>query len=284
MAKPTAYDKVTSAIIEALEKGTIPWRRPWSGGGAPINAVSKRAYRGVNNIVLELTQFGKGYESAVWCTFKQAKDIGGRVRKGEKGSPIVFWKMLESKDKEGNARTIPFLRSSTVFNVDQIDWEDDKRPSDPEVKTWENEPVARCESVIAGYAGPEKTFGGDRCCYMPALDRVNMVRIDRFESVDEYYSTFFHELIHSTGHKDRLARPGIETVAAFGDPVYSKEELVAEMGATFLAHHVGVDSTLQHSASYIASWIRVLKGDPKLAVHAAGAAQRAADLVLGVNQ
>lgn len=272
--KVNVYEKVTAAIVAALERGTIPWRKPWTGIGSATNISTKKAYRGLNHLLLGLSEYGSNY----WATYKQAQVMGGQVRKGEKGRIVVFWKMLQV-EKEGTKKEIPFLRYSTVFNFDQIDWE--KLPNLPKEQTFEFEADQRCQDVVDGYPSPPSMRTGTAAFYRPADDTVVIPRPQCFQDSKKYYSTTFHELIHSTGHKSRLNRPGIENIAAFGSETYSKEELIAEMGAAFLCAHAGIDSTLDHSASYINSWIRVLKGDSRLAVQAAGAAQRAADHILG---
>ena len=280
MAKSTKtdmYAEVTSRIVAALESGTIPWRKPWSGHSAiPTNLATGKKYRGVNVWVLG----SLGYDLPYFCTFKQAKSLGGQVRKGEKGYPVVFWKFLK-KEEGGKTKSIPLLRHYTVFNIAQIDGVEA-----PQVPETTHNPISACETVVKDWIrGPRiEHNAGDRACYSPQFDRVTMPNPEQFQSPSAYYSTLFHELTHSTGHKDRLNRETLNNIAYFGSHEYSKEELVAELGASYLCAHTGIDNdTIDNSASYIASWLKALKNDPKLLLQAASQAQKAADHILGTE-
>ena len=273
------YQEVTDRIVAALEEGTVPWHKPWADAGAQRNLRSGKEYRGVNQLLLSLSDYGSPY----WVTFKQAKELGGSVRKGEKSSLVVFWKMLRLKDEgEDETRTVPMLKHYRVFNVEQCDGlevpQDERQARDVH-------PIAACQSIMARYRnGPTVQHGGGRACYMPARDIVQLPVQSAFESDEAYYSTAFHELIHSTGHESRLKRDGIEQVAAFGTATYSREELVAELGASMLCGQAGIaPAVLDQSTAYVASWLKRLKDDRKLVVQAAGKAQRGADHVLGVT-
>ena len=284
-----SYQEVTDRIVALLEQGTVPWHKPWSvPGGEPQNLVSRKPYRGVNPFLLNLEPFAAPF----WVTYRQARKLGGHVRCGQKGSPIWFWKLWRKQEEHPNRRpgeissrdrAIPILRRYTVFNVEQCDGLGDHVPEVPgDVRTpWER--IEAADAIVEGMPRPPRIEHGRRCpFYRPADDLVGMPDPDRFENGECYYSTKFHELIHSTGHASRLKRKGACVASRFGSPTYSREELVAEMGAAFLSGRAGIEhATIDASASYLDHWIRKLEGDPKLAVQAAGAAQKAADFVLG---
>jgi antirestriction protein ArdC len=274
---------VTDRILSMLDEGTVPWRHPIKGGGQndwPKNLASGKPYRGINVFLLAVTAWMQGYESSFWLSFKQAADRGGHIRKGEKSSMVVFWKQYETKDKEtGEARTVPVLRYYNVFNAAQC--EGIQAPDAPPPAAAPFEPIREAQAIVDGYAGgPKIEHAGGRACYFPLQDRVRIARPGLFLSSEFYYATLFHELVHSTGHSTRLDRGLDKTLAPFGSSDYSKEELVAEMGAAFLAAHAGISPpTIEQSAAYIEGWRKKLKDDKKLVVHAAGAGQRAAEWI-----
>lgn len=286
--KRDIYQEVTDRIIGYLEQGTTPWKNPikrGTGDGWPKNMDSGKRYRGINVFLLGLTAWESGFSSDYWMTFKQAQSHGGQVRKGEKGSLVTFFKMYATKDKQtGEPIEIPMLKHFTAFNVEQIDGIDipDAPKANPDAVPFE--PLAEADKIVEGYKSkPEiKHDGGRRAFYRPGTDSVHMPEHERFDARETYYSTLFHELTHSTGHSDRLNR-GLDTeLAPFGSPDYSREELIAEMGAAFLCAASGISPpTIEQSASYLQSWINVLKGDKRLVVGAASAAQKAADRILG---
>ena len=281
----TVYEVMTARIVEMLESGTAPWRKPWVAGG-PRNLVSGKAYRGLNALLL--TAAGARYSSSYWLTFKQALDKGGNVRKGEKGMPVVFWRFPEpgagnddQAAEEGGPRGRgPIMKYSTAFNVEQCDGVEVPKQ---EVRTFN--PIDEAERILSEMPNcPPIRHGGSQAFYVPSLDYVQLPSREAFLSPEYYYCTAAQELGHATGHSSRLARPGITDGAmAFGNHAYSKEELVAEMTAAFVCGAAGLDtsSVLDNSAAYLASWIKVLKGDSRLVVTAASAAQRAADYILG---
>jgi antirestriction protein ArdC len=277
---PTVYEVITARIVEKLEQGTVPWRRPWSvETGAPRN-IRGTLYRGINVFLLGC----QAYESPYWLTFNQARELGGSVRRGERGSPVVFWKWLEKIDSAtGQKERIPLLRYYTVFNAAQCEAVPIPRLEQPAAT---HRPIEECERVVQGYeGGPAVHHGGGIACYSPMADRVSMPKPESFASPEAYYSTLLHELSHSTGHRSRLAREGVIDPKRFGSHAYSREELVAEMSAAFLAGRCGIETrTLDNSASYLASWLRVLRGDSRLVVIAAGQAQKAADWILGIRR
>ncbi len=278
--KNDVYQVVTDRIIQLLEAGTVPWHQPWKGGNQwPQNLISKKTYRGINLFLLNAAS----YVSPFWLTFKQVQTLGGSVKKGEHSFPVVFWKILkEEVEGEDETKRISFLRYHRVFNVAQC--EGIKEPGLP---VGENKfhPIERCEQVVAGMPKPPviKHKGG-RACYHQSLDEISMPEANLFESREGYYNTLFHELTHSTGHLSRLNRKEISEPNRFGSDLYSREELVAEMGAAFLCGHCEIENmTIDQSAGYIQNWLERLKDDRKLVVHAAAQAQKACDFILDVK-
>lgn len=284
------YQEVTDRIIGYLEQGTAPWKNPirrGTGDGWPKNLSSGKQYRGINVFLLGLRSWEAGFTSDYWLTFNQAKAVGGTVRKGEKGSLVTFWKMYATQDKDTGLETeIPMLKHYTAFNLKQIDGITAPDAVEPDPGAVPFEPLAKADRLIDGYVGKPAINhdGGARAFYRPTSDTIHLPEPDQFEAAEDYYGTAFHELTHSTGHSSRLNR-GLDTaLSPFGSPDYSKEELVAEMGAAFMCAAAGISPpTIEQSASYLQSWISVLKGDKRLVVSAAGAAQKAADLMLGTT-
>lgn len=279
----TAYETITAKIITMIENGTCPWRMPWSQiEETQRNGVSKAGYRGINQIITSLTAYAAGYASPYWLTFRQAQETGGTVRKGEKGTPVIRYGEYTRENDDGEAVQAAFLKCYYVFNADQCDNIPDEIAK-PAI-TGERSAVEKidaCESIIASYLGkPAIEHGGNRASYNPHLDLIRMPKQSQFACDQEYYNTLFHELAHSTGHASRLARSGVVDQVAFGSHQYSQEELVAEFTAAFLAQRAGIDSaTIDNSAAYLASWLKVLKSDSKMLVVAAGQAQKAADFI-----
>jgi antirestriction protein ArdC len=270
------YEIVTEAIVKQLECGVAPWRKPWRTR-MPVNLVSRKEYRGINVFLLGI----QGYGSRYWLTYRQAEGLRGNVKKGERGSKVVFWKIdeYEKKNKETgeteNRRSV-LLRYFTVFNLEQCEGIESPEAA-PAIH-----PIEQCESIVQSMPTPP-TFEQDaQACYRPSIDTVGMPARSAFVSAEEYYSTVFHELTHSTGHPSRLGREGIMEHHPFGSEDYSKEELVAEMGAAMLCGVAGIESrTLSNSAAYLQNWISRLKSDSRLVVSAASQAQKAADFILG---
>lgn len=279
-----AYEAVTARIVESLERGTVPWRRPWADAKLPANAVSGRPYRGVNVFLLGVGMF----RDHRWLSFRQAQRLGGHVRSGERSMLAVFWKRLgiESADPETGevaGREIPFLRYYHVFNVEQC--EGLRLPplpspegDDPKLR------IARAEEIVRSMPDPPRIAeGGSQAFYRPSDDLVQVPRLESFRDTDAFYATIFHELGHSTGHERRLNRPGVTAEIRFGSESYSREELVAEMASAFCCAHAGLDnSLLENAASYIGGWLKALKDDPRAVTIAAAQAQRAADRILGI--
>jgi len=284
--KVDAFQLITDQVIEILDAGVAPWRKPWNAEtGMPLSMSSGKAYRGVNPFILAMQAAVKGYASPWWGTYKQITGRGGQVRKGEKGTMIVFWKMLVLVDEDtGKRKMLPMLRTYSVFNADQADG-DLGLPERVETVSGA-EAIAECDAAVAAYlaAGPSLGIGGDAAYYQPSRDHVQMPELSTFVGSEEYYGTLFHELTHSTGHSSRLARKELLESHRFGDASYSREELVAEMGAAFLSGMTNISAaTLPNSAAYLQSWIRALRGDKKLLIHAAAQAQKAAELILGIT-
>jgi antirestriction protein ArdC len=284
------YEIVADRIISALEKGVIPWRKEWDAAASdrlPINAQSGKPYRGINVLTLWCEQAEKGYTSNQWVTYKQAQALGGNVRKGERSTPVVFWKFDKKVDKQtGEVDAYAFARYYSVFHVSQCDG---LAAAAPEIAADRPAftPLESAEIIAKRYLdsanAPRLRHGGARAYYTRELDYVQIPDRETFRSAQGYYSTLFHELAHSTGHSSRLDRLKDGALCSpFGSEDYSKEELTAEMTAAFLCAESSIanDATLNNSVAYIQSWLRVLKNDRGMVVSAAQRAQRAADYIL----
>ena len=297
--RATVYERVTEKITELLEQGVVPWQKPWHAKvGPPRNGVSGRYYRGLNVFMLSHA----GFDSPWWFSPKQVNDLGGHIRKGEKTSWVHFWKPwfpkgepadpleVETDEVEISTRRRPVLiiRAYRVVNCAQCDgpWIDKfiaKHPVEGLVKN-DNDPIAACEDVVANMPQrPAIRYGGDQAFFRQWTDTVHMPRRTAFTSSEAFYGALFHELTHATGHRDRLNRKTLTDGTPFGSPTYSREELVAEMGAAFLCATAGIaDPTIQNSAAYISGWLKFLRSDPRALITAGAQAQKAADYVLGV--
>lgn len=272
-----SYERITERIVGLLEQGTVPWHKPWSvQTGLPRNLVTKKPYRGINPFLL----MAAGYESPHWLTFRQAIQLGGSVKKGEKACPVVFWKPLQVKDEgSGEMEKIPLLRLYFVFNVAQCEGLKNVPAEDDSFAATE-----AAEIVAKMPQPPVVKHGMKQAYYSPSSDIVGMPERKRFNTEDGYHATLFHELVHSTGHEKRLKRTSITERNGFGTDPYCKEELIAELGSAFLCGHAGiVERTIDSSASYIESWLKRLQDDKTLIVYAAAQAQKAADFILGHN-
>ena len=272
------YQIVTDRILEQLDKGIVPWRKTWNGNDLPMNYVTRKYYRGINRILLPLP--------GEYLSFKQCKDLGGHVRKGEKGHIIAFYKPMEVEDKDTNEKKmIPFLKYSTVFHLSQTEGIQSKLEQEQDIDT---DPIAEAEAIIAGYINRSgitvnHVSGSDSAYYQPSTDTATLPVIKQFNNPEAYYGVAFHEYSHSTGHKYRLNR--ITDNAAFGSENYSKEELVAEISSCMIMNIAGLEipETFENSCSYIARWSKRVKEDRKLIVQASSKAQLSADMILGVN-
>lgn len=286
------YSEITNGIIEQLEQGIIPWKKPWTGiNTGAISHATGRAYSLLNQMLLR--------RPGEYITFNQCKQEGGKVKKGAKSKIVVFWKMLlhEKKDAAGNVvkdadgktlvEGVPVLRYFQVFHIEDCEgiapkW--DKKL--PDVATADE----RAENILTEYVRREgirlENVIGDRAYYSPSMDYICLPLMEQFDSTGEYYGTAFHEATHSTGHATRLNR--FESwigAAAFGSDSYSKEELVAEIGAACCLHELGLEtpSTFKNSAAYIQSWLRALKDDKRLIISAAARAEKAVKLIFNIT-
>jgi antirestriction protein ArdC len=277
------YDKVNEMVFKELEKGIIPWKKPWKTS-FPINMVSKKEYEGFNWWLLMITQETESYKSNVWATFKQIAEAKGSVKKGEHSTMIIYWKILEFETKEVDAKTgknkvdqIPMLRYYNVFNLDQTEG-----LKVEEVKPLESNLTA--EKVISNYAKQISIkYGGIRTFYSPKEDYIQIPDKQSFYGIAEFYATNFHEMTHSTGHKSRLNRfdENKEYNHTFGSEDYSKEELIAEMGSAYLCAKTKIlPATVKNTSAYIQSWLKALKNDKTLLISAGGKAQKAVDYIL----
>lgn len=285
------YQKITDQIVAALESGVRPWHQPWNaehsagritrplrGNGIP--------YQGINVLMLWSAAIEKGYAAPIWMTFKQAIELKACVRKGEHGSLVVYADKIirtETTDSGEEAeRAIPFMKGYTVFNVEQIDGLPEHYYGKPEARADSVQRIAHAESFFAA-TGANVVHGGSRACYVPSTDNIHMPCIDFFRDAESYYATLAHETTHWTRHETRLNRDFGRK--RFGDEGYAMEELVAELGAAFLAADLALTPEVRDDhAAYIASWIKVLKDDKRAIFTAASHAQRAADLLHSLQQ
>lgn len=274
------YAIVTNRIIEYLEQGIIPWRQPWTEAGHPMNLISKKNYRGINVWLLNSLHYEQNY----FLSFKQVKELGGRIKKGERGQEVVFWKWVEKENLSGKTETIPFLRFYHVFNIAQTEGIPPYKL--PLKETRINEPIQTCEQILANMPNrPDIRFEEHRAYYQPRGDFINMPKKESFESSERFYSVLFHELIHSTGAECRLNRPEVTKNRGFGTQDYAIEELTAEIGASYLKSFAGIPiEKLDNNAAYIQAWLRKLKEDKRLLVYASSKAQLATDYILKINE
>jgi antirestriction protein ArdC len=283
--KVDGYQVITDKVIALLEQGVAPWRQPWdSAVGAPLSMSTKKAYRGINVLLLGMAALERGYVSPWWGTYAQIAGRGGQVRKGEKGTQVVLWKTFSVPDKADptKTKTIPTMRLFTVFNAEQADG-DLGLPVTERAPRTEIEVIDEIETAVAPYEATLAAIRtGSAAFYRPATDVLTLPARETFHSTSAYYDVRFHELGHSTGHSTRLDREGVAEFDHFGSQRYAREELVAQMTAAFLSGHFGLlPETAENTAAYLQSWIEALKNDKKMIVSAAGRAQKAADLILG---
>ena len=279
MKNQEVVTKVTARIIEQLEQGVKPWECSWertqSGPPMPRNLKTGRYYQGINVPLLWCSAEGGGYSTNWWLTYKQAQELGGQVRRGEKATPGVFYKTLvieeEGEDDKGEerSRTIPMMRVFHVFNLDQIDGLERLKGNEAG-NGKEFTPIPHAERILVA-SGADIREGGTRAFYAPGPDFVGLPDRWRFKSEADFYATGLHELVHWSGSQKRLNRVfGLR----FGDQAYGFEELVAEMGSAFLCARIGLKGELQH-ANYVGSWLKILKEDAKALIKAASLAQKA---------
>lgn len=272
------YETVTNLIVERLEAGVVPWQMPWKTSGAvPRNLISKKPYRGFNFWYL----LSFGFEKPYFLTFNQVKNLGASIKKGAKSLMVIFWKIV-GYEKDGETKEIPMLRYYRVFHIDDVKGIDPNKIPEDKSHDHDFDPIDNCERLIEfWYDSPDIVLGKDSACYIPSLDEVHMPSPRTFFRDEEYYSVIFHELTHGTGHSKRLNRHARYPNLSFGNKNYSREELVAEMGAAYLCGICGIENTtMDNSAAYIQNWLKKLKNDKKFIVEAASLAQHAVDYIL----
>jgi antirestriction protein ArdC len=267
----TVYAEVTDSIIKQLEAGALPWVKPWKADStADKNMISGKPYQGVNRLILGLSAMVQGFDTPVWASFKQWQDLGANVRKGEKGTKIVFYSPITKENKQtGETEAYACLKTYYVFNALQVDGVTITKPT---AEGGAFDSVAEAEARIIK-TGASISHGGDAAFYAPSADRIQLPNRETFKDAGSYYATAFHELVHWTGSESRLNR---EFGKRFGDNRYAFEELVAEMGAAFLCQDYRIQGELRH-AGYIEHWLKVLREDSKAIFKAAALAQKAAD-------
>ena len=276
--KKDVYEMVTDRIIEQLEQGVIPWEKPWGGviDGA-YNRISKKPYSLLNQMLLQ--------HSGEYATFKQWSELGGHIRKGEKSEIVVFWKLQpyedENADGEKIIKQIPLLRYYNVFHVSQVDGVEAK-----ELDLNEFEPIEEAERIKTEYMTREhlKILEKltDKAFYSPEFDYIQVPCKEQYRNVEEFYSTLFHEMVHSTGYKTRLDREDVKDCMYFGSENYSKEELTAELGSAFLVNLLGIETknSFRNSSAYIQGWLGRLRGDKKFIVSASSKAEKAVKYIM----
>jgi antirestriction protein ArdC len=283
------YREITDKIIAELEQGRVPWVQPWgstrAGLGLPANAATGRRYSGINILILWDAVIDQGCASQHWLTFRQALDLGGHVRKGERGTNVCYADRFiprgekERAEAEGDEpAAVPFLKRFTVFNVTQCDGLPERLLGSPKPLP-ELQVVPQAEALIAA-TGADFRVGGPRAFYVPSADYIQVPPQPAFFQTIDYYRTCLHELGHWTGHPSRLAR---DLAGGFGSPNYAREELVAEMASAFLCASLGIVPTVRH-ADYLGSWLDVLREDNRAIFRAASAASKAGDYILAFQE
>ena len=279
------FQIVTDQIVKAIENDNLlPWCKPWNASNTSCKNYKGNEYRGIN-IFLTLLSGRPG----PWITLKQAHAVGGRIKDSEfkKSQMITFYTTFNKTDAHGDVDRIPVFRYYSVWSLEQTEnvplpaWlaKEQKERAEHPVDT-----INAAEGLWEGYKGkPDVTSGGDRACYSPWNDKITMPIRDSFKDSGHFYSVLFHEGVHSTGHKSRLARKDFNQPTPFGSEDYSKEELIAEMGAAMLCALVGIENTINTSAAYVKHWLSKLTADPKLIVQAASQAQKACDHIRGTT-
>lgn len=283
--KVDVYEVVTNRIIELLEQDIVPWQKPWNDAGIPMNLISKRPYRGINHWLL----LSLDYQRNLFLTWDQIKKLGGSVNKGEHGHIVAFWKVIkketpangETKEQEKN---VPLLRYYKVFNIAQCNGLPESL-IEPILEV-EHKPIEECETIINLMPDcPVIKHKEQKAFYHIVDDYINMPKKKSFKTPEDYYSTLFHELVHSTGHQKRLNRPTMTEMAEFGSETYSMEELVAELGSAYLCSFTGILSgQIKNSTAYIKGWLTKLKDDKRFIVRASAYAQRATDHILNLKE
>lgn len=289
-SRPDVYSRVTSRIVEQLEKGVRPWLKPWSAenAGARITRALRHnglPYRGVNVLLLWDEAIEKGYASNTWMTYRQAQELKGQVRKGEHGSLVVFadrFKKTETNDQGQDVeKEIPFMKGYTVFNVEQIEGLPENYYVKPQAPGEKLPLIEKAEEFFKA-TGATFRHGGNKAYYSPSIDLIHLPCPESFKDAESYAATKAHELTHWTKHPSRLDRDFGRK--RFGDEGYAKEELVAELGAAFLCADLSITPEVREDhAAYIGHWLEALKGDKHFIFSAAAHAQRALDYLHGLQ-
>jgi antirestriction protein ArdC len=276
---------VTDQIIKKLEEGVNPWRSSFIGGaglGEHKNGTTGKHYRGINALVTGMS----GYISPKWYTFKDIAAQDRKLKKGEKGTKVMLWKFIEDEKEETN-KSKSFKRYYVIFNESQLEDFDPSSTLSNLSRSIDFSPIEEAEKIQKNWKACPKIVHSETrrsAFYNKNDDFINMPPREDFFSVEEYYSTLFHEMTHATGHSSRLKRDTLEKINCFGDHNYSKEELIAELGSAFLSAKAGISSeVIDNQASYIDGWLKTLKAQPHLIIHAAQKAQKAFDHILGVE-
>lgn len=280
-AKQDVYEIINARIIDQLQQGKIPWRQTWTKSGFPTNLITKRPYRGINVWLL----LSLGYTRNLFLTYKQVKEAGGTIKKDEKACPIVFWNWIEPKETDPKGtKSKPMLRYYLVFNIEQCEGLPENLLLTSTEPVLENQPIETCALVYENMPKkPKVNHKENMAYYHPLFDYVNMPKINTFEDSEAYYETLFHELIHATGHKERLDRKELVQQAAMGGDQYSIEELIAEIGACYLASFCGMSQkNFSNNVAYIEGWLAKLKHDKRFIIYASGHSQKAVDFILNI--
>ncbi len=283
--RTSLYAEVTARVIGELEQGRLPWVQPWDSAACgctmPQNGLTKRSYSGINVLILWSAVIGGGYSSQRWLTFRQALQLGGHVRKGEKGTVVCYADRFtpkgeeeKARDEDRDARQIAFLKRFTVFNVDQCEGLAEEIVATPPLPE-ERETIPNAEALI-GATGADFRIGGGSAFYSPDADFVQVPPQQAFAEQINFYRTALHELGHWTGHESRLAR---DFSGRFGSSAYAREELVAELASAFTCASLSIQPTVRH-ADYIGAWLEVLREDERAIFRAASLASKAADYLL----
>ena len=277
-AKADAYQIITDRIVTKMESGAIPWHKPWHTYGTPRNYVTGHVYTGINALLLHFLSDGLPF----FLTYKQAKQLGGYIRAGAKGFPVIYYALIEKEKENGEIEERPFVNYSTLFNVADLTGVDVRLPA---AAAREHEPLAAAEAIVSSWVDrPHITHMDQQAYYVPGTDYVNMPAFGSFVSAELYYKVLFHELTHATGHRRRLNRADLMDKDNQGAAGYAREELTAEIGAAFLCGAAGISpaATDDNAAAYLQFWLSKLKADKTLLIKAASHAKKAANLILGV--
>lgn len=282
------YERITNQIISLIDSdGLLPWQKPWNGGAEFARSMSSgKLYNGINRWVLTLTAQANDW-SPWFGTYKQIAELGGQVRKGEKSSTAILWKPIK-KVVDGVEDSFLMLRTFNVFSASQADGLPERfyaKPDPADAPVLNTDATAVFEAYVLAQGIPV-SYGGGSAFYSPKTDAITLPLVETFKGSDEFHATAFHEAAHSTGHASRLNRPGVVDFDHFGSHNYSREELIAELGSALVMGALGLDkpNLIENQAAYLKSWKSALKDDPQAIVWAAGRAEKAANLILGIEE